>query len=311
MSRTMNRGAAPVGVAKRILPAVVVGIVLISLAAGCNLLGTAPPDDPGSPVVIAAGDIADCSSEGDDSTAKLLEGVKGTIITLGDNAYENGTSQDFADCYDPTWGRIKDRTKPSPGNHDYNTPGARGYFGYFGQAAGKPGKGYYSYDIGGWHLVALNSNCQYVGGCDSASRQGRWLKDDLAANRSRCTLAYFHYPLFSSGLHGNQTQMRPFWDILYAADADVVLNGHDHDYQRYVPQAPDGSSDPERGIREFVVGTGGMLLYPIEDPPPNLETYNDDTYGVLRLTLHPKSYEWQFLSAQGSSYTDSGKGRCV
>ena len=296
----------------RIAPAVLAGIALMTFAGGCTLLGTAPTQGPGPPVVLAAGDIADCASEGDESTATLLGDVKGIIITLGDNAYEKGTAKEFADCYDPTWGRFKDRTKPAPGNHDYYTPGAKGYFGYFGQAAGKTGKGYYSYDLGEWHLVALNSNCQKMGGCEADSEQGRWLKDDLADNGSSCTLAYFHHPLFSSSvLHGNQTQVRPLWDILYAAKADVVLSAHDHDYQRYAPQDPDGSSDPERGIREFVVGTGGMTLYPVEDPAPNLQSYNDDTYGVLKLTLRPESYEWQFLSAQASTYTDSGNGRCV
>ena len=287
------------------------GIVLAILAAGCGLGGEAPQEDHGPPVVVAAGDIADCSNEGDESTAQLLNSVEGTVITLGDNAYQDGSTEEFRSCYDPTWGQVKDRTRPAPGNHDYNTPGAKGYFGYFGRAAGDPDKGYYSYDVGKWHLVALNSNCQDVGGCGLDSNQGRWLEDDLAANESKCTLAYFHHPLFNSGIHGVQDQMKPIWEILYAARADLVLNGHDHDYQRYAPQAPDGSRDPERGIREFVVGTGGMLLYQIENPLPNLEAYNDDTYGVLKLSLKSKGYGWEFLPTQGSSYTDAGQGRCV
>ena len=193
-------------------------------------------------VVVAAGDIADCDSEGDEATAKLLEGIEGTVLTLGDNAYASGTAEEFAECYDPTWGRAKTRTNPVPGNPDYRTEGAQGYFDYFEEKAGDPGEGYYSYNLGEWHVVALNSNCEDIGGCSVGSPQVRWLKADLAANEDKaCTLAYFHHPLFSSGLHRpGVPELKPLWDVLYAADADVVLSSHDHNYQRFAPQDPDG-----------------------------------------------------------------------
>jgi hypothetical protein len=300
-----------VSVTRKFAMIVLAAIALASLTIGCESEGTSPPRNSGPPVVAAAGDIAGCASEDDDDTAKLLGDINGTIITLGDNAYEDGTSEEFADCYGPTWGRFKDRTRPSLGNHEYQTAGAKGYFGYFGEAAGEPGEGYYSYDLGRWHLVALNSNCQDIGGCGVSSPQGRWLRHDLADNRSRCTLAYFHHPLFSSGKYSpGVSQVKPLWEILYSAGADVVLNGHDHNYQRFAPQDPDGKADPRRGIREFVVGTGGKILYPIEDPLPNIQSYNDDSYGVLKFILRPGGYDWQFLSALGSSFVDAGKDEC-
>jgi acid phosphatase type 7 len=302
---------AVVSVARKFATIVLAAIALASLTNGCDSEGTSPPRNSGPPVVAAAGDIADCASEEDDATAKLLGDINGTIITLGDNAYEDGTSEEFADCYGPTWGRFKDRTRPSSGNHDYQTAGAKGYFRYFGESAGERGEGYYSYDLGRWHLVALNSNCQDIGGCGVNSPQGRWLRHDLADNRSRCTLAYFHHPLFSSGKYSpGISEVKPLWEILYSAGADVVLNGHDHNYQRFAPQDPDGKADPGRGIREFVVGTGGKILYPIEDPLPNIQGYNDDSYGVLKLTLRPGGYDWQFLSALGSTFVDAGKYEC-
>jgi acid phosphatase type 7 len=184
----------------------------------------------GPPVVVAAGDIANCLSGGDEATAKLLGGIHGTILTLGDEAYEHGSPGDFANCYGPTWGRYKDRTKPAPGNHEYEMPHAQGYFGYFRKAAGFPGKGYYSYNLGQWHLISLNSNCAEGGRCGSSSPQIRWLKADLAANKAkRCTLAYMHHPRFSSGEeHGSTPEVTPLWDALYAAGVDVVLSGHEH-----------------------------------------------------------------------------------
>jgi hypothetical protein len=297
--------------AKSMASAVLVAVVLSSLANGCNSEGNTTSESSNPPVVAAAGDIARCDSEGDESTAKLLEGTKETVLTLGDNVYEDGTSKEFADCYGPTWGRFKAGTRPTLGNHEYHTAHASGYFGYFGKAAGKKGEGYYSYDLGEWHLIALNSNCQEMGGCDADSAQVQWLKQDLADNRSRCALAYFHFPLFSSGRYRpGISDMKPIWEVLYSAGVDVVLNGHDHNYQRFAPQNPDGGVDPGRGIREFVVGTGGGDLYPIESPLPHVESYNDDTYGVLKVTLLPNSYEWRFSAAQGSTFTDSGKDRC-
>src|SRR5215207_3419931 len=162
-----------------------------------------------SVVMVGAGDIASCSSAGDEATAKLLDGISGTVFTTGDNAYSSGTAAQFHDCYEPSWGRHKTRTKPTPGNHEYLTTGASGYFDYFGSAAGASGRGYYSYNRGDWHVVALNSMCEKVGGCGATSPMVTWLKQDLAANTKKCTLAYFHHPLFSSGLHGNQSKMKP------------------------------------------------------------------------------------------------------
>jgi hypothetical protein len=261
--------------------------------------------------LVGAGDIARCSSTGDEATAKLLDGISGTVYTTGDNAYESGTATEFSNCYDPTWGRHKARTKPSVGNHEYGTLGASGYFNYFGAAAGDPSKGYYSYNLGEWHVISLNSMCDNVGGCGATSPMVSWLKQDLAANSDKaCTLAYFHHPLFNSGTHGNATEMRPTWDALYAANAEVVLNGHDHHYERFAPQSPSGALDTSRGIREFVVGTGGASHYGIVNIQPNSQVRNTDTFGVLKLTLHPTSYGWNFVPEAGKTFTDSGTTSC-
>jgi acid phosphatase type 7 len=196
-------------------------------------------------VLVGAGDIASCSSTGDEATAKLLDGISGTVFTTGDNVYDSGTATEFKNCYEPSWGRHKARTKPSVGNHEYLTAGASGYFGYFGAAAGDPNKGYYSYNLGEWHVISLNSMCENVGGCGATTPMVSWLKQDLAANPKACTLAYFHHPLFSSGEHGTQ-KMRPTWDVLYAANADIIVSGHDHLYERFAPQSPSGVVDASR-----------------------------------------------------------------
>jgi hypothetical protein len=263
-----------------------------------------------SSVLVGAGDIARCSGSGDEATAKLLDGISGTVFTTGDNAYRSGTDAQFKDCYGPTWGRHKARTKPSVGNHEYKTAGGSGYFNYFGEAAGDPSKGYYSYNRGDWHVIALNSMCEKVGGCGASSPMVTWLKNDLAANPKKCTLAYFHHPLFSSGEHGNQTKMKPTWDALYVANADVVVNGHDHSYERFAPQRPDGTRDRNRGIREFVVGTGGGSHYAFDTIKANSQVRNSDTYGVLKLTLNTGSYEWKFVPVAGKSFTDMGSTGC-
>src|SRR5215207_292310 len=220
--------------------------------------GPATGQAGGDPVLVGAGDIASCRSTGDEATAGLLAGIDGTVATFGDHAYPEGSAENFAECYEPSWGQFKARTMPSPGNHEYEKPGASAYFDYFGTAAGDPGEGYYSYDLGSWHLVALNSNCgEGEIRCDPGSPQGRWLKVDLAANdEAACTLAYFHHPLFTSGSYRPGIErVESLWEILYAAGVDVVLNGHDHNYQRFAPQDPEGRADPEDGIRQFVVGT--------------------------------------------------------
>ncbi len=261
----------------------------------------------GDPVLVGAGDIASCSRSGDAKTAALVGGIPGTVFTAGDNAYPAGKIAQFEDCYDPTWGAFKDRTRPSPGNHDYETVDAGGYFAYFGSAAGDQGEGYYAYDLGAWRIYALNSNCAPVGGCGKGSPQLKWLKADLAANPTQCIAAYWHHPLFSSGAHGNQPKVRPFWRALYAAGADVVINGHDHDYERFAPQEPDGDRNTD-GIREFVVGTGGAERRPFGTIKANSQVRNATTFGVLKLTLHATSYDWTFVPQAGKTFSDSRKG---
>jgi acid phosphatase type 7 len=265
------------------------------------------------PVLVGAGDIASCDDlAGAYATAKLIEKIPGTVVAIGDLAYPDGSDQNFADCYAPTWGRFKDRTRPAPGNHEYHVDGASGYARYFGPAGGDSTKGYYSYDLGSWHIVALNSECLEVGGCDPNSPQGQWLKHDLEQHRAPCTLAYFHKPLFSSGAkHGNDLTVIPLWRILYGGSADIVLGGHDHDYERFAPQDPDGKLDNQHGIREFVVGSGGKNSHRAFGPPKaNSEVRNADTFGVLKLTLHSSSYDWEFVPEQGKTFTDKGQGSC-
>ncbi len=268
------------------------------------------PVDAGGVPLYAAGDISSCLSPFDEMTATLLDRLPGTILALGDNAYQSGANWEYLLCYGPTWGRHRARTRPVPGNHEYETRGARDYFEYFGSAAGRPGEGWYSFDHGGWHLVALNSNCSDIGGCGPDSPQGRWLRADLAAHPARCTLAYMHHPRFSSGRHGSSASMQPLWQMLYDANADVVLVGHDHHYERFAPMAPDGTRDPTRGIREFLVGTGGIFHYALSAPQPNSEVRNNDTHGVLQLTLRPDGYDWRFHPVAGRTFTDTGSAPC-
>jgi hypothetical protein len=290
---------------------------LLPTAALCLLAGLfagrAAPAAAADPVLVAAGDIAYCSNDNDQATAVLLDNIAGTVVTLGDNAYDLGTTMQFTDCYGPTWGRHIARTKPAPGNHDYLTAGAAGYYGYFGAAAGDPAKGYYSYDLGAWHIVVINSNndCTIIA-CSAGSAQEQWLRADLAANPRTCTLAYWHHPRFSSGTtHGNDAALQPIWQALYDYGADVVLNGHEHNYERFALQGPAGVADP-RGIREFVVGTGGRSQYGFASTPvANSQVRDSATYGVLKLTLHAASYDWQFIPVADATFTDSGTGTCV
>jgi hypothetical protein len=230
------------------------------------------------------------------------------VVLLGDNAYESGSSTEYANCYNPFWGPFKSVTRPAVGNHDYKTTNAAGYFGYFGAAAHGP-KGYYSYKLGAWHIVVLNSSCGQAGGCGTASPQGKWLKADLAANPTACTLAYWHHPYFSSGEWGNNTYMQPLVQLLYTAGADVMLAGHDHDYERFAPQNPAGSLDPAKGIVQFVAGTGGSNNTPWTVVQPNSLVRQNTTFGVLKLTLHAKSYDWRFIPVSGK-FADSGTAGC-
>lgn len=272
--------------------------------------------DPDAPpveevaVLVGAGDIASCGSSGDEKTADLLDGIEGTVFTAGDNAYESGTMSEFANCFGPSWGRHRDRIRPSLGNHDVKTSGASGYFDYFGEeAAGPRGKGYYSYDLGKWHIVVLNSNCSWVGGCAAGSEQERWLREDLASNTSKCTLAIWHHARYSSGGHGNSTRMRDMWAALQEHGADVVLTGHDHMYERFAPQDADGNYDPA-GIRQFTVGTGGKSYDPVVKLQPNSEAVEGHTFGVLKMTLYPDRYDWEFIPVEGKAFTDSGSDVC-
>jgi hypothetical protein len=272
-----------------------------------------PYRTPAPVTIVAAGDIADCGNKpatasGAAMTAALVGPQDALVLTLGDNAYGNGTPAEFAGCFHPTWGAFKDRIRPSPGNHDYNTAGAAGYFAYFGELAGPDRRGYYSFDYGGWHFISLNSQIDLTPGAD----QYLWLTADLAKSRdSLCTIAYWHYPAFSSGTkHGSTVEMRPFFDALYTAGAEIVLSGHEHFYERFGPQTADGTADPVRGVREFVVGTGGAGLYPIGRPFPNSEFRDNTTLGILRLTLGQGTYSWQFVPVGGGDPIDSGTGTC-
>ncbi|HEV7888563.1 MAG TPA: metallophosphoesterase [Acidimicrobiales bacterium] len=258
----------------------------------------APPAE-----LLAAGDIAVCGLQGDEATADVVAAHPGAAVAaVGDLVYTQGTAAEFRDCYDPTWGRFKDRTHPAPGNHDYGTGQADGYFGYWGAAAGPAGKGWYSYEVGSWHVVALNSNCGIVG-CGPESEQGRWLAADLAAHAgAACSLAYWHHPRWSSGPHGSSTVVDPLWKAAVAGRVDVVLSGHDHDYERF------GLID---GIRSFVVGTGGASRYGFgPNVAPGSEVRESGPLGVLGLTLRAGSYDWRFLSAAGGAFADSGTGTC-
>ena len=297
----------------KVLPFILPVLVLpLALAVVSLLPAAAPADDAKeNAVLIGAGDIADCSNlAGADATAKLLEVNPGTVMALGDLAYPNGTAENFK-CYDQTWGRVKSSTRPSVGNHEFHSQGATYYFEYFGAAAGDPKTGYYSYDLGAWHIVVLNSECKEVGGCQAGSPEEKWLRADLAAHPAACTLAYFHKPRFSSGLnHGDDPEITAFWQALYDNNVELVLNGHDHDYERFAPQDPNGKADPKRGIREFVVGTGGKSHREFGFTRPNSEVRNNEAYGVLKLTLKPGGYAWQFLPEAGKTFTDSGSGTC-
>ena len=286
---------------------------------------TLEPGASADPVLVGAGDIASCSNDSDEATTKLLDGIPGTVFTAGDNAYDSGTYAEFKNCYDPTWGRHKARTKPTPGNHEYVSPSGKdqrgaGYFDYFNGigdltgAAGDRGFGYYSYNLDSWHIIALNSEiCGPDDStiCDRADTQMRWLEQDLATSDTSCTLAYWHHPVFSSGSeHGNDARMKTAFRILYDNGAEVVVSGHDHDYERFAPQRPDGTLDSSQGIRQFVVGTGGRSLRPFGTIQPNSQVRNADTFGVIKFTLHADSYDWEFVPEAGKSFTDSGSGQC-
>ena len=258
-------------------------------------------------VLVGAGDIAVCNVPEDEATAALLDNIQGTVFTAGDNVYPDGTADQFTNCYDPSWGRHKARTKPVPGNHDYTTAGAPAYYAYFGAAAGDPSKGYYSFDLGAWHVIVINNYVDVGAG----STQEQWLKADLAASSAQCTAAIWHEPKYSSGiLHGDNNSWNAMWTDLYQAGADVIINGHEHTYERFAPQTPNGTADPAFGIREFVVGTGGAGLEALGTIQPNSEVVQNSAHGVLRLVLRPTGYEWKFFAEQGQTFADAGSAPC-
>ena len=261
-------------------------------------------------VVLAAGDIAECDFDGKSvgagTTARLLDRYEGIILALGDLAYPDGTPEQFRNCYDPTWGRHKQRTRPVPGNHDYRTNGATGYFEYWAERAGAGGKGYYSFSLGSWHIIALNSNLKK----QARSEQLDWLRADLAGTDARCILAFWHHPIFSSLERGASREMRPIFKALYEAGASVVLAGHDHVYERFAPQDPRSRLDPLNGIRAFTVGTGGAPLYRFARIHPNSAFHHNRSWGVLRLVLMPTSYQWEFVTVNDKRL-DQGRSDCV
>jgi|SRR5450631_1049794 hypothetical protein len=265
--------------------------------------------------LVGAGDIAGCKAlEGAYATAKLIDQIPGAVFAAGDLAYEDGTAANFRDCYGPTWGRFKDRTRPTLGNHEYS-PTAAEYFKYWGALAGPPDKGYYSYDLGVWHIIALNTNCGApgVGGCGKGSPQETWLRRDLSEHPNACIVAYGHHALFSSGLfkrHAIHPELIQLWQDLYGAHADLMLVGHEHSYERFAAQDPEGRADPEHGIREIVVGTGGRSHDPLGFAIPNSEVRDTDTFGVLKVTLAPHTYTWEFIPEEGKTFRDSGAGIC-
>lgn len=292
--------------------------VLLVALVGCA--PTWPPRyHPGSDplhTLLAAGDIAVCGKPGAQVTAKLLDRLPGTILTLGDLAYWKGSANEFRRCYDPTWGRHKHRTWPAPGNHEYLSDRGAPYFAYWGSRAGEPGRGFYSVDIGPWHIVALNSNI----GAGPGSEQERWLRADLEATKARCILAYWHHPLFSSGGGGHTPRtatyripkMATLYRTLYTFGASVVLAGHDHNYERFAPQDPRGRLDPEYGIRTFVVGTGGAWLTGGgKSRRANSEVFHSGSWGVLKLSLFEDGYTWQFVPVDGQTFRDTGGAACV
>jgi hypothetical protein len=285
----------------------VLAALLSAACSGSSSTSPAPlPPAPSAPaVLVGAGDIGDCATRGSQLTAQLLDRIGGTVFTVGDNAYPSGTAENFRDCYHPTWGRHRQRTRPSPGNHEYEAAGAAPYFQYFGGLAGQSGLGYYSYSLGAWRVFSLNSEV----GIDAGSAQMAWLRSELSGTTTLCTLTYFHRPLFSSGFHGDQMQMREMWRTLYEFGVDIVVSGHEHSYERFAPQDFTGRFDSARGIRQFIVGTGGTTLRTVGPARPNSEVHGS-SWGVLVLTLEDSRYRWEFVPAEPGGLQDAGIGLC-
>jgi acid phosphatase type 7 len=292
-----------VGVMKQ-LSLGLVGLVLTLSAAS-----SASQGQPAT--LLAAGDIADCSSSGDEATAKLLEGKFGTIAALGDLVYPGGSLERYRKCYAPSWGQFLNRTRPALGNHDVQEDGGAGYFAYFGSPrAGTPGAGFYRYDLGAWRVIVLNSNCwMKAAGCRPDSPQTRWLEETLKNDPRRCTIAYWHHPRYSSGLHGSSLEVKPLFEVLYRAGVDLALTGHDHLYERFAPMDANGNADSDGGLRQFVVGTGGKSHYPVRAVQPNSQVRLENTDGILDLSLEPDRYAWRFVTTAGK-VGDAGRDVC-
>lgn len=327
MLRRARRGLRPkrlpVTTAVVLLAAALTGIGLTVLANGSSPVLTTPTRPP-IPILAAAGDIA-CDPKDPrfnhgngqarachmrQTSDLLASGGASAVLALGDVQYGHGGTADYRASYAPAWGRSKAVTHPILGDGDYDNQGAAGYFRYFGAAAGPPNQGWYSFDLGAWHVIVLNSNCSHVGGCQPGSPQERWLKADLATHPARCTLAAWHLPLFGSNAVRVDDTSLAFWHDLSSAGAELVLNGNNHFYERFAPQDPSGKADPTLGIREFIVGTGGRDHQPLDVPLANSQVRNDTTFGVLELTLRPSGYDWVFTPEAGADFTDSGSGTC-
>lgn len=281
------------------------------------VLTTSPeprPTEAGQFVMVGAGDIAACDSDGDEATAALIDEVVAVaeqtiVFTSGDNAYDEGSAANFADCYDPYWGRHKAITRPVPGAREYRTPGASAYFEYFGEAAGVAGEGWYSYDFGAWHVIALNSNCDELGGCGLDSPQGQWLQEDVESSNTRCTIAYWHDPTFSSTVDGGHPDLQEFYGFLFDSDVEIVVNGDDHFYERFLPQ-DQFNEEFDEGLRQFTVGTGGRSLSQFGLPAPHSAVRFNEAFGVLILTLNPNGYVWEFRTVEGALFSDRGFDTC-
>jgi hypothetical protein len=289
----------------------------ILLTTGCIEVPAVDSAPAGRATLAAAGDVA-CRRGARrsrnvcrmDDTARLVEEANPrAVLVLGDAQYPRGTLQEFEASYRHSWGRFRSITFPVPGNHEYLTPGAAGYFAYFGDRAGSLERSWYAFTLDGWRLYALDSNCAEVGGCEAGSPQYRWLSSELAADDTPCSLAFWHHARFSSGPHGNSEAMSDIWELLDSHGVDVALAGHDHHYERFAPMAADGALD-SNGMRQFVVGTGGSRHYPVWRRSPGSEAAHSGAFGILLLHLHPDSYSWRFLSAEGSSYSDTGTSAC-
>jgi acid phosphatase type 7 len=290
--------------------AIAAAAAIAAIAVACGSSGpppgpTQPPPPPaaGPHVLVGAGDIAVCGSAGTEQTATLLDGIDGTVFTAGDNAYFQGSERDFRNCYEPTWGRHKQRTRPAPGNHEYESGAAAPYFAYFGPNAGPPGRGYYSFEAGAWHVVSLNSNVP----AGSGSPQYSWLAEDLAERNARCVAAIWHHPMFSSSRNGPSPHMRDIWTLLQSHSAEIAIVGHEHAYERFAPMDAAGRVSGS-GIRQFIAGTGGAELYDFRTVAIGSEA-RVSTWGVLKFTLQPDGYQWDFI-ATNRAIRDSGSGTC-